>query len=223
MTEAEWLACTQPKPMPEFLCGGAFDSHRLVILLAHREVTTMGNDLNRLTAYLNELGLQEVAHYPKGGHSLLEHSLGLYHLMESRGCTEELCRAGLFHQIYGVQVRTVVFALPLDRRGEVRDLLGERAERLVYLNCAMDRSSFDRALAQPTAPYEFTDNFRHAQVRVCQEDFDDLCRLSLYDWLEQVARTRVLDSRRPAYQSMAARLGGTAQEAFDSAVAEKFT
>jgi hypothetical protein len=174
----------------------------------------VNSDYQRLRGYLIELGLQEVGHYFAAGPTLLAHSLGVYHFMRAHGCSEELCRAGMFHQIYGVEGPAAVFQLSLDCRDEVATLIGERAERLAYLNCAMDRASFDRALERGTPPYRFTDRFAGNEVGVGAAEFDDLCRVQLYDWLEQVARAGKWDYRRTAYHRMAERLETAAQEAY---------
>src|SRR5258708_6274669 len=99
---------------------------------------TMHENFKRLTDYLVWLGTASVAHTKD---NFLAHLIGVYRYMEARGCTEELCRAGMFHSIYGTE-SFQGFKLPVERRPEVRDLIGERAERLAYLNCAMDRASF---------------------------------------------------------------------------------
>jgi hypothetical protein len=171
----------------------------------------MQNQFKRLTDFLVGLGVEQVSHTNK---SYLAHLIGVYRLMESRGCSEEACRAGMFHSVYGTQ-RFQGFTLPLERRGEVRELIGERAERLAYLNCAMDRATFDRAVEQTAGPYRIRDRITGEQVELSPEDFDDLCRVHLCDWLEQLPRTRQWDYRRPAYRRMAERLGGAAQEAYD--------
>src|SRR5271165_934999 len=98
----------------------------------------------RLTHFLVKLGIEQIGHTNK---SYLAHLVGVYRYMEERDCSEELCRAGMFHSIYGTELFQG-FKLPLEKRAEVRALIGERAERLAYLNCAMDRASFDRALEQ---------------------------------------------------------------------------
>jgi hypothetical protein len=171
----------------------------------------MDGNFKRLTDFLAGLGVAQVAHTDK---SYLAHLVGVYRLMESRGCTEEVCRAGMFHSIYGTE-RFRRFALALERRPEVRALIGERAERLAYLNCAMDRASFDRALERAAEPYPVLDRLTGQEVALSRDDFDDLCRVHLYDWLEQVPRSREWDYRRAAYRRMAERLGGAAGEAYD--------
>ena len=116
----------------------------------------------------------------------------------------------MFHSIYGTE-KFQGFTLPLERRGEVRALIGDRAEYLAYLNCAMDRASFDRALDQAVEPYRIIDRITGDEVPLSQHDFDDLCRVHLFDWLEQVPRSQEWDYRRAAYRKMAERLGKTAE------------
>jgi hypothetical protein len=175
------------------------------------EHAIMENNVKRLTDFLINLGTEQVGHTHK---SYLAHLIGVYRDMESGGCTEEVCRAGMFHSIYGTE-RFQRFALPLARRPDVRGLIGERAERLAYVNCAMDRASFDRALDQSEGPYSVLDRLSGEEIALSQEDFDDLCRVHLYDWLEQVPRSREWSYRRKAYRRMATQLGGAALKAYD--------
>jgi hypothetical protein len=170
----------------------------------------MDNGYKRLTDFLVELGVTDVAHT---GKSYLAHLVGLYRLMESRGCPDEMCRAGMFHSIYGTE-RFQGFKLPVERRPEVRSLIGERAERLAYLNCAMDRASFDRAVEHGEGPHRIIDRLTREEVVLSSEDFDDLCRIHLFDWLEQVPRSQQWDYRRSAYRNMAERLGGAAVQEY---------
>jgi hypothetical protein len=171
----------------------------------------MENQLKRLTDFFIEVGADKVGHTHK---SYLAHIIGVYRDMERAGCNEEVCRAGMFHSIYGTE-RFQRFALPLARRPEVRALIGERAERLAYVNCAMDRASFDRAVESDEPPYRITDRLTGEDIALTTEDFHDLCRVHLYDWLEQVPRSADWDYRRAAYRRMAQQLGGAAVEAYN--------
>jgi hypothetical protein len=171
----------------------------------------MDKDWKRLTDFLVSLGTEQVGHTTK---SYLAHLIGVHRYMEERGCGEELCRAGMFHSIYGTELFQR-FALTLERRPEVRALIGDRAERLAYLNCAMDRASFDRVAAAEVGPYRFRDRITGAEVELSDEDFDDLCRVHLFDWLEQVPRSKWWDYRRAGYRRLAERLGGLAAESYD--------
>jgi hypothetical protein len=52
-------------------------------------------------------------------------------------------------------------------------------------------------------------------------EYDDLCCVHLFDWLEQAPRSRFgWDYRRGAYRKMAERLGGRAIKAFDLVYAD---
>jgi hypothetical protein len=177
----------------------------------------MSEDYKRLTSFLVGLGIDEVPHSNK---SYLGHLIALYRLMESVGCDAELCRAGMFHSIYGT-AQFQGFKLELDRRAEVRALIGERAERLAYLNCAMDRPAFDQAVAAGGST-RYRDRITGEEIELSRADFDDLCRVHLYDWLEQVPRSRFgWGHRRAEYRRMAERLGGAAVETYDRVFAQE--
>ncbi len=168
----------------------------------------MVKDFKALTSFLIGIGIEDIPHTEK---SYLGHLIAVYRLLEAQGYSDDVCRAGMFHSIYGTE-KFQGFKLPLERRGEVRDLIGERAEELAYLNCAMDRASLDRVVDQETEPYTITDRITGEDVSLTRLDFDDLCRVHLFDWLEQVPRSKEWDYRRASYQKMGARLGGTAAE-----------
>jgi hypothetical protein len=177
----------------------------------------MTTEMKRLTDFLLGLGIDKIDHTSK---SYLAHLIGLYRDLEARGCPEEVCRAGMFHSIYGTELFQG-FKLPLERRHDVRALIGERAERLAYLNCAMDRASFDRAVARAAAPYRFRDRLSGAEVELTRPDFDDLCRVHLYDWIEQVGRSQKWDYRRDGYRTLAEYLGGEARADYELAFAQE--
>jgi hypothetical protein len=178
----------------------------------------MDKDYRRLTDFLVGLGIDKVGHTRK---TYLAHLISVHRLMEAQGCDEELCRAGMFHSIYGTE-RFQGFKLPLDRRPELRALIGERAERLAYLNCAMDRATLDRALEEDAEPYQIRDRLTGEQVVLSREDFDGLCAVHLFDWLEQVPRSDFgWGHRRAAYRRMAERLGGAAQETYQRVFAQE--
>lgn len=170
----------------------------------------MDQNFKRMTDFLVGIGVEQVPHT---GKSYLAHLIAVFRWLESLGCPEDVCRAGMFHSIYGTE-RFQGFTLPLERRGDVRALIGDRAERLAYLNCAMDRASFDRALDREGEPYPIVDRLTGEEVPLPRQDFDDLCRVHLIDWLEQVPRARAWDYRRAAYRKMAERLAGPAEEAY---------
>jgi len=129
----------------------------------------MDKDWKRFTDFLVREGIDRIAHTDK---TYLAHLIAVYKDMEAAGCSQELCRAGMFHSIYGTE-RFQGFKLPLERRPEVRDLIGQRAEWLAYLNCAMDRPAFDRALEKGQEPFLYVDRITKEEIKLSAKDFDE--------------------------------------------------
>ena len=66
-----------------------------------------------------------------------------------------------------------------------------------------------------SSPWPIIDRITGEEVQLSQPDFDDLCRVHLVDWLEQVPRSQEWDYRRQAYRRMAERLGTQAVENYE--------
>ncbi len=171
-----------------------------------------------LTDFLVNLGIEQVAHTQK---NYLAHLISVHKLMQSAGCDDELCNAGLFHSIYGTE-KFQGFKLPLTCRSELVEMIGERAERLAYWNCLMDRSSLDELLGKDELlgpfeePYRLRNRETGETMLLTRREFDDLCAVNLFDWLEQAPRSSFgLDYRRSAYRAMAERLGEQAVRNYD--------
>ena len=160
----------------------------------------MDKHYRAMTDFLVGLGAAKVAHSTG---TYLAHLIGVHRDLEEWGCDQDVCRAGMFHSIYGTEPFHWLpfhwFKVPLDQRGEIRDLIGERAERLVYLNCAMTRSDFDRTIQQEEGPYTMVDRFSGEQIEFLPPDFHDLCTVHLCDWLETVERNGNWRDRREAF------------------------
>lgn len=169
-----------------------------------------------MTQYFQDVGADDVPHTQK---SYLAHGIGVYTDMKAWGGNEVLCNAALFHSIYGTQIFQG-FTLPTSRRDELKKFIGERAEWLAYLNCFMDRESFDKQVSADKKVYPIKHRETGETMHVSREDYDDLVRIHLCDWLEQVARSDKWYYRREAYQKMAERLGGIALESFEKVYAE---
>jgi hypothetical protein len=179
----------------------------------------MDENYKNMTGFLVEMGVEEVPHTHK---SYLAHLIAVFRSLESQGYPEDVCRAGMFHSIYGTE-KFQGFTLPIERRDEVRGLIGDRAEHLAYLNCAMDRASFDAALDGTAEPYRIIDRITGEEIALSGRDFDDLCRVHLFDWLEQVPRSHEWDYRRAAYRKMARRLGRPAEASHEQTYAREGT
>jgi hypothetical protein len=168
--------------------------------------------MKQLTDFLVNLGIEQIAHSQK---NYLAHLISVHKLLQGAGYDEEVCRAGLFHSIYGTE-KFQGFKLPLDRRQELVEFIGSRAERLAYWNCLMDRASLEALLTATDEPFPLGNRESGEIMPLSRREFDDLCRVHLFDWLEQAPRSRFgWDYRREAYRHMAERLGGPAVEAYD--------
>ena len=86
-------------------------------------------------SYLHEQLTDSVAH-AKG--TLYEHLLGTYTLLRAWGADEAVCRAGLFHSVYGTNVFTTR-SIPPTGRAKVVALIGKNAEHLVFLFSRIER------------------------------------------------------------------------------------
>lgn len=173
-----------------------------------------------MTDFLVGLGTTDVDHSGKG---FLAHLIGVYKDLERWGCDVDVCRAGMFHSIYGTE-KFQKFCLPFERRHEVRDLIGARAERLGFYNSVMERKHWDRCFTDPSAAGEervLVNRITGEQYPLSSQDFEDLTMVHVCDWLEQVPRSQEWDYRRAAYRGMAEHLGGIALEEFDRVYAEE--
>ena len=178
----------------------------------------MQADLKPMIEFLAGLGIEKIAHTQK---NYLAHLVNVQRLMQKSGCDEAVCRAGLFHSIYGTE-KFQGFKLTLDRREELVALIGERAERLAYWNCLMDRASLDALLWQEEPPYEIRNRETGEPMQLSRQEYDDLCLVHLFDWLEQAPRSRFgWDYRRAAYRRMAQRAGQQAARVYDEIFAQE--
>ena len=88
---------------------------------------------------------------PHSDRALLDHLLGTRQLLVEWGSRPALCDAGLFHSIYSTEHYEQT-AVALTRRDEVRQLIGDEAESLVWLFCMMRRETFFLDLGKDRSP-----------------------------------------------------------------------
>ena len=163
-----------------------------------------------MTRFLRDLGTESVPHT---GTAFLAHLVGVYNDLRAWDATTEVCRAGMFHSIYGTEMFQK-FALPLEQRDQVRELIGDHAEFVAWVNCVMDRSTFDEQL-ETAAPFSIRNRLNGESIEMNQEQFTDLCIVHLCDWLEQLPRLKKWEFRRRSYRTIAERLGGIPLTSFD--------
>lgn len=166
----------------------------------------------QMTDFLRGLGTDDIGH--TGSKGFLAHLVSVFHDLDRWGSDQDLCRAGMFHSIYGTE-KFRRFCLPVDRRKEIADLIGERAEWLAFLNCFMERSRWDAIFVEEREVREVWNRETGECYPLGGEDFKALATLQVCDWLEQVPRGLEWDYRREGYRAMAVHLGGIALEEYD--------
>ncbi len=120
---------------------------------------------------------------------LLGHLVHTARILERWGESEDLCRVGVFHSLYGTEAFSSSLypfsTIALERRGEVRGIIGFHTEYLVYSFCAMRRETFLQSIVQPTA-HSFFDRFQKGNVPLDANDYRALLLLTIADWIEPV-------------------------------------
>ncbi len=162
--------------------------------------------------FLGSLGTEQITH--SGEKGFLAHLISVFSDLRRWGGDQDLCRAGMFHSIYGTE-KFRRFCLPLDRRDDVRAVIGERAEWLSFLNCLMDRTPWDAIFVTQSDERTIRNRENGEVYPLSDDDFDAMATLQVCDWLEQVPRSQEWGYRRAAYRAMAEYLGGIAIEEYD--------
>lgn len=136
----------------------------------------------RLLDALGFEGVEHDSHVP-----FKSHLIGTHRQLKEWGCPQYLCDAGLFHSAYGTE-----FFAPQEVPGDrdsVRAVIGERAERLAWLWCNIDRTSID--LETQTAR-----NFTTGEtIRLADGEADEIAMLWAADTVEQMHRMKTEGER----------------------------
>ncbi|MYD73881.1 MAG: hypothetical protein F4Y11_06480 [Chloroflexi bacterium] len=171
--------------------------------------------VTELIDFLHSLGTAEIDH---SGHDFLTHLKAVHDLLDKHDAGPELAAAGLFHSIYGTE-KFQGFSLPLTERARVRSLIGERAEFVAWLNCIMDRATFDAAISAALAGERMlaiSDRDGKPPIELTVDQLRDLAMVHLFDWLEQVERSEFgWGYRREAYREMATLVGPDAEALYE--------
>ena len=98
--------------------------------------------VTELSQFLLEAGAAKRGH---SGGTLYDHLMATAAILETWNAPDYVCKAGLFHSIYGTEYFKDA-VLPVSERERVRTLIGADAERIAYVFCAFDRKSLYAAL-----------------------------------------------------------------------------
>ncbi|MEC5386544.1 hypothetical protein VVD49_12470 [Uliginosibacterium sp. H3] len=132
-----------------------------------------------LLAFLEELGAGAITHMHG---PLAEHLRGTAQLLRAWGNREALCRAGLYHAVYGTDGFDQSL-IDLNLRSRISAVIGEEAETLAYLYCACDRKKFYPRIGTQQQ-LTFCDRFTNGEYAISESQLRDLCELTLANELE---------------------------------------
>jgi hypothetical protein len=150
----------------------------------------MDEPLENRLRFLREANTEGMPHTDR---ALFDHLLGTRRVLLEWGARPALCDAGLFHSIYSTE-HFEQTAVPLTRRDEVRQLIGEEAESLVWLFCMMRRETFCQELGKSRSP-----SVQHRetgeQIPLSGTQHEDLLTLLLANSLEAFPGSSWLERR----------------------------
>ena len=145
-----------------------------------------------LRSYIEEIVPAVLDH--NGDAAFDEHLKGVQAILRHWEAPEYLSNAGLFHSIYGTEAFQG-FALPVSERDAIRTLIGEKAEKLAWVFCMLDRWSLDQQLLQWNEGDDLKETYHllsrpelgRFPMEISTQEFMDFVELSLADFIEQVS------------------------------------
>jgi hypothetical protein len=145
-----------------------------------------------IAAVTELLASRGAAAIPHPGGTLLTHLERVHALLAQWGARPALRRAGLCHAFYGTDGFAVALGDP-SRRDELALMVGEEAERLVYLYASCDRRFSYPYLAEPAG--SFKDRFTGTVFRLPLSLRRDFAELTVANELDIAAVNPDLRSR----------------------------
>jgi len=132
---------------------------------------------------LDKYNLDGFKHTDEG---LVNHLMGTYNILKDWACSKNLCIAGLCHSIYGTESYR---NNPVDvsERNQIRDLIGDEAEKIVYYFGAHVKDTLWENLDRDK-DYYFLDRLESKEISISTGELSDLITLTLANWLEQRPR-----------------------------------
>jgi xanthine/CO dehydrogenase XdhC/CoxF family maturation factor len=140
--------------------------------------------------FLRDRGADHIEH---PGGTLLAHLRRVAATLAAWGADADIETAGLCHATYGTDGfdRSL---LDVSRRGELRDLVGERPEALVYLYGSLDRAVVYPRLGGPP-PVTFRDRFTGREFEPVVADVRAVVEITAANELDVLAHNAELAAR----------------------------
>ena len=145
--------------------------------------------------FLLDRGAGQLAH---PGGTLYEHLVRVAALLAAWGASEDLQVAGLCHASYGTDGYPKTL-LSLDERPVLTELVGARAESLIYLYASCDRAAVYPALDRP-GPVSFRDRFTGLTHTPSEPDIRAFTELTAANKLDVIRHNATLASQESTAQ-----------------------
>ncbi|WP_063752854.1 DUF6817 domain-containing protein [Streptomyces sp. NRRL S-350] len=144
----------------------------------------------RIEAFLHA---HEADRIPHPGGTLLAHLRRVAALLADWGCDPAVQAAGLCHAAYGTDGFDRTLLSP-DRREELADLIGRRAEALVHLYASCDRAAVYPRLGVERTPV-FRDRFTGDERTPTEEELRAFLAITVANELDVLAHNAELAAR----------------------------
>ena len=170
---------------------------------------------------LDRVPVEGMEHF---GRPFKEHLIGTHDLLDQWENSPGVCLAGLFHSIYGTKTFELA-ALSTDSRDDVRSLIGEQAEALVFAFGMSDRKRL--LLENQSPPYRWIDHRTGEQTEIDEEFLNGLVEMEVANFIEQMPfRTDKADSvirdMRHRFESNLSRMSAGARDEYNRVFDELF-
>lgn len=130
---------------------------------------------------LDEYCLDQVQH---SSCSLKQHLIATCNILERWDLPEDVCRAGLFHSIYGTETFRGV---EIKDRDKIKSVIGEVAEQCVYWFCCLERDSLLKNLPD-SKEASIKDRFTGEKISLTREQCSAMFQILAANFLEQGPR-----------------------------------
>ena len=134
---------------------------------------------------LKNLNANSISH---SSTTLLRHLVRTYQLLKKWKVPEYVCVSGLYHSIYGTQTFQK-FLIDPQQREPLLELVSYRSEKLVYYFYIHDKKDFLKNLTK-TKSLALKNRFDNSIIYISADEFLDLLRIRLADYIEQMERTK---------------------------------
>jgi len=135
--------------------------------------------MDKRLAYLEKLGATDLGHW---NGNLISHLQSTSALLADWGAPRYLQDAGLFHAVYGTDGYPETL-LSADARRQIADIIGGRAEQVVYAYGACDRDYLYPQLGTASA-VTYRDRFNGEIQPLSGRLLEDICELTVANELD---------------------------------------